>query len=67
MTTGVVFCPIRAWNSPKIDPVVLGRPAYVGRVAEAAGFDLVSATDIVPRVENGKDVPGTIYVLNKKG
>ena len=24
-TTGVVFCPIRAWNSPKIDPVVLGR------------------------------------------
>ena len=43
------------------------RPAYVGLVAEAAGFDLVSATDIVPRIENGNDVPGTIYVLNKKG
>ena len=24
-TTGVVFCPNRAWNSPKIDPVALGR------------------------------------------
>ena len=25
-TTGVVFCPNRAWNPPKVDPVVLGRP-----------------------------------------
>mmetsp|Transcript_7262 Transcript_7262/g.23868 ORF Transcript_7262/g.23868 Transcript_7262/m.23868 type:complete len:444 (-) Transcript_7262:33-1364(-) len=31
--------------------------------AAAAGLALVSATDVVPRVENGEDVPGTLYVL----
>ena len=41
------------------------RPSYVARVGAAAGLELLSATDIVPRVENGNDVPGTLYVLSK--
>ena len=39
------------------------RPEYVEAAAAAAGLALVSATDVVPRVENGEDVPGTLYVL----
>ena len=38
---------------------------YVRATASNAGFSVVSAEDIVPRVENGNDVPGTLYVLSK--
>ena len=38
---------------------------YVRATASNAGFAVVAAEDIVPRVENGNDVPGTLYVLSK--
>ena len=38
---------------------------YVRATAEGAGFAVVAAEDIVPRVENGNDVLGTLYVLSK--
>ena len=40
-------------------------PSYVAAAAARAGLSCASTTDIVPRVENGEAVPGTLYVLQK--
>ena len=41
-TTGVLFCPNRAWHSPKVDPVVLGRSAR--RSGSGAGCPAASGS-----------------------
>ena len=38
-------------------------PAYISTLADAHGFDEVASSEIVPRFELGKPIPGQLYIL----